>query len=192
MNNQTLKSNSSHANLKIWLFAFISVIIFSLAYYFLLYSSVSAVVHDYQKTDMVQKFFIYSLILLVPVFIFSPLILRKFIANKKNLYQYLMYFGFLAVLTGLLGLISISFRSSLTGAGGLFPNLGHTLCAQTIDGALWLLFCYISFIPYLYGYFWRKPLVTRFERFGLWFTGGVALYFTCLALFVAVLWITAP
>ena len=176
---------------KIWLIAFIAVIVFSLLYYFSLYFATSTVTQSFEKTDIVQKFFMYSLIAFIPIFVFVPRIVRKKVADKSDFYKYLMYFCFLAALAGFLGLFTIRLRSPLNHAGGLLLDFGHTLCSQTIDGALWLLFCFTSWIPYLQGYIW-KGIHSRFEKVGLGFVGGLAVYYTLWGFCILFRIITAP
>jgi hypothetical protein len=97
---------------------------------------------------------------------------------------FLMRAGVLMTVVGLLGLwVLLPLTSTVSNAGGIFFDPGHTLSEAAPTGPLWLFLCLTGWLPYLAG-FRRFDDYGRIEQIALAVTFFVPLY---LILYLAVL-----
>jgi hypothetical protein len=119
----------------------------------------------------------------------TPLIFRW--ARRWNA-LFLMRLGLLMTTTGVLGLwIVLPLTSTVSGAGGIVFDPGHTLSESAPTGTLWLYLCLVGWMPYLAG-FREYGDEGRIEQIALALTLIIPLYIILYLVVLTGFTITAP
>jgi len=172
----TISVDGYNRNLAV-VIAILSTAIFATVYYLFLFVSVCDHDYSYDKTDSAQQFYTYTMKVFFPVFLIAIPVIWKYTKDRNAFCTYLLFFGILATITGLVGLNTIPYRSTLVGAGGLSFDFGHTVNSHSIDGALWLILIFTAWIPYTYGYLLKQTDKLWLPTIGLLFVAGTSVYF---------------